>query len=154
MSGSDDIDIREANINEIIDLRWRILRGGLPRTTAIFPLDEDPTTHHFGAFVKATGENVGCASFSRREWEGKSAWQLRGMAVSDELRGQGIGTRMLELAESVLRGENFSNQLWCNARTPATPFYEKLGWKRVGEEFHIETAGPHYKMIKTLRENG
>ena len=141
--------IRLARIDEIIDLRWKILRAGLPRHTANFPLDEEPTTLHFGAFLE-NGQIVGCATFSRRPWQDKPAWQLRGMAVRDDFRGKGIGTRMLEYAESALRAGKFSNQLWCNARTPATKFYERLGWLKFGEEFEVEFAGPHFRMTKTL----
>jgi predicted GNAT family N-acyltransferase len=116
---------------------------------ADFPGDDEPTARHFGAFDSG-GEVVGCATFIRRPWQGKPAWQLRGMAVRDDLRGAGIGTRMLDVAERLLSREAYSDQLWCNARTPATKFYERLGWQKFGEEFVVETAGPHFKMIKTL----
>jgi predicted GNAT family N-acyltransferase len=143
------IEIRRARIDEIIDLRWKILRAGLGREFADFPGDDEPTTYHFGAF-NGSGEVVGCATFVRRPWQDKPAWQLRGMAVREDLRGGGIGAQLLEVAERALAEERFSNQLWCNARTPATKFYERLGWQKVGEEFIAETAGPHFKMTKAL----
>src|SRR5437870_5286205 len=121
-SPSDAITIRVARIDEIFDLRWNILREGMPREAANFPGDDEPGTFHFGAFDLA-GRNVGCASFMRRDWEGAPAWQLRGMAVSPELQKSGVGRRLLELAEATLPGANHSAQLWCNARTPAVPFY-------------------------------
>src|SRR5262245_28734176 len=114
--------IRDACAEEIIDLRWRILRAGLPREKAIFPGDDEPATHHFAAILD--DEVVGCASFMQNPWQGNPAWQLRGMAVREDLRGSGIGTRMLEHAEQVLARLEFSRQLWCNARTPAVAFYE------------------------------
>src|SRR5438067_4534687 len=139
------IVIRAASIDEIVDLRWKILRAGLPRDAANFPGDDEPTTLHVGAFLDDR-QIVGCAMLVRRPWQDEPAWQLRGMAVRDDLRGQGIGTRILEFAERTLAGQNYAAQLWCNARTPATSFYERLGWQKIGEEFHIESAGPHFKM--------
>jgi predicted GNAT family N-acyltransferase len=144
-----EVQIREARVEEIIDLRWKILRAGLPRETADFPGDDEPTTHHFAALCG--DQVVGCASFMRSPWQEKPAWQLRGMAVLEELRSAGIGARMLEDAEGVLAREGFSNQLWCNARTPAAKFYERHGWTKLGEEFHVEHAGPHVRMVKALR---
>jgi len=143
-----EIQIREARVEEIIDLRWRTLRTGLPREMASFPGDHEPTTHHFAAIDG--NDIIGCASFMQSPWENKPAWQLRGMAVSEGLRGAGIGTRMLEYAEQILACEGFSRQLWCNARTPAAKFYERLGWQKCGEVFLIEHAGPHFKMTKML----
>jgi GNAT superfamily N-acetyltransferase len=150
MSGDDQPVIRLATIDEIVDLRWRILRAGLPRETADFDGDREPGTVHVGAFLPDTGENVGCASFMRRAWQDQPAWQLRGMAVRDDHQGKGIGARMIAFAEETLSRQHHSNQLWCNARTPATHFYEKLGWQKFGGEFVVPTAGPHFKMTKQL----
>jgi hypothetical protein len=36
--------------------------------------------------------------------------------------------------------------VWCNARTPAVGFYEKLGFSTIGEEFELPPIGPHYLM--------
>ena len=142
------IIIREARVAEIIDLRWKILRTGLARELGSFPGDDEPTTLHFAA---VDGRDVvGCATFVRRDWRDRPAWQLRGMAVRDDLRGAGIGTRLLEIAEREIARQAYSNQLWCNARVPAVKFYERHGWTKAGEEFHVEHAGPHVKMIKTL----
>jgi GNAT superfamily N-acetyltransferase len=145
--------IRLAAIDEIVNLRWRILRAGLPRETADFDGDREPGTIHVGAFLSGTAENIACASFMRRPWQDQPAWQLRGMAVRDDYQGKGLGARMLAFAEQALRDRHHSNQLWCNARTPATHFYEKLGWQKFGEEFAVPTAGPHFKMTRQMRSD-
>jgi GNAT superfamily N-acetyltransferase len=150
MNSDSEIQVRLATIAQIIDLRWQTLRAGLPREMADFPGDEEPQTRHVAA-IDGLGKVVGCASFMQRPWQDRPAWQLRGMAVAERLQGRGIGARMLAFAEQVLATDGYSNQLWCNARTPATRFYERQGWKRVGDEFVVETAGPHYKMIKSLQ---
>jgi hypothetical protein len=42
--------------------------------------------------------------------------------------------------------------MWCHARVSARVFYEKLGFATLGDEFVLPVAGPHYVMIKDLRE--
>lgn len=138
--------VRQAKIDEIIDLRHRVLRQGLPREAAIFSGDDAPASLHFGAFLN--GQAVGCATFHFNQWQGRPAWQLRGMATDQEFRGKGVGRRVLELSEQTIQANSPVKLLWCNARTPARRFYEKLGWQAVGEEFFIETAGPHFRMFK------
>jgi GNAT superfamily N-acetyltransferase len=148
MESSPPIEIRIVELEPIIDLRWRILRAGLDRSTAYFDGDREPTTRHLAAF--SNGTVVGCATILQRPWQDRAAWQLRGMAVEPRFQGRGIGTMLLMEIESIVRRERHSLQLWCNARTPATAFYEKMGWSRVGDEFVIPTAGPHFKMRKAL----
>ena len=147
--GKVPVRIGLAKLADIIDLRHVVLRQGLGREAAIFEGDEAPSSHHFAAF--ADGKCVGCATFHLNQWEGKPAYQLRGMATAADFRSGGIGTELLKLAEETLRGVGPIRQLWCNARTPALNFYKKQGWKAIGEEFFIPTAGPHFRMTKALR---
>ncbi len=131
-------------------LRLEILRAGLPPESAIFPGDEAATTRHFGAFE---GENlVGIATLLEAPVPGTTtpALQLRGMAVSPALQGAGIGRVLVEACrrEAVARAIFL---LWCNARSDAAVFYEKMGFEKVGAEFEIESAGPHFVMQWRLR---
>lgn len=144
----ESIIVRRVPVEAILDLRHRILRAGLPPETARFEGDAEPTTHHLAA--ESHGRVVGCATILRRPWDGAPAWQLRGMAVEEDWQGKGVGRRLLEEAERLVRRERHSLQMWCNARTPATPFYRRLGWQTLGEEFVIPTAGPHLRMSKRL----
>jgi predicted GNAT family N-acyltransferase len=148
MSDPSVIQIRPASIQEILDLRWRILRAGLGREAANFDGDDEPTTLHFAAVADVA--IVGCVTILHRPWEDQPAWQLRGMAVEPALQRGGVGGRLLAIVETAVRAVPHSLQLWCNARTPATGFYRKHGWQLVGNEFEIPTAGPHVKMTKRL----
>lgn len=144
-----DVIIRAARADEIIDLRWRILRAGLERSTACFDGDDETTTHHFVA--EQDGRIIGCVTILRRPWDGQPAWQLRGMAVEPSLQRRGVGRQLVDVVESTVTEEPYSLQLWCNARTPASAFYQKLGWEIASGEFVIPTAGPHVKMTKRLK---
>jgi GNAT superfamily N-acetyltransferase len=140
--------IRPAKTEELIDLRHVILRKGLPRELAYFEGDDEPTTRHVVAEID--GRIVGCATILRRPWNGAPAYQLRGMAVVEGMQGHGIGTQLLVELERFVREEGFTLQVWCNARTPSSSFYEKHGWQIASKEFHIEHAGSHVKMTRLL----
>ncbi|HEY7087354.1 MAG TPA: GNAT family N-acetyltransferase, partial [Tepidisphaeraceae bacterium] len=87
MNTAPDILIRLARTPEILDLRWRMLRAGLPPDSANFDGDAEPTTHHFVA--EQDGKVIGCVTILRRPWEGRPAWQLRGMAVEPFVQSRG-----------------------------------------------------------------
>jgi GNAT superfamily N-acetyltransferase len=142
------IVIRDAHGAELVDLRHKVLRAGLPREEGIFKEDDWPTTLHAGAF--AGERNVGCATMMREAYKGQPAYRLRGMAVDPDFHRHGIGRRLLDLLETRVRETEHTSLLWCNARTPAVPFYKSMGWKVVSEEFDIPTAGPHFVMVKEM----
>jgi len=139
--------VRRVSADQIIDLRHVVLRNGLPRSEAIFPGDDSPSARHYGAFQN--DRLIGCVTLHLNEWEKQPAWQLRGMAVSSEVRKSGVGRAMIQVLERDL-DDSPVRQLWCNARVPAAAFYEKLGWEIVSEQFEIPTAGPHVRMTRRL----
>ncbi len=140
--------VRRVRPDEIVDLRWRILRGGLPRTEAIFAGDELPTSFHFAATTR--DRILCCATMHVNEWEAEPAYQLRGMATDNDCRGMGLGKRVLSAMEIAIATETPIRLLWCNARTPALEFYRKQGWEVRSAVFEIPTAGPHVRMTKRL----
>ena len=141
-------DIRIVSAEEVIAVRWPVLRAGLPRESAIFMGDTDVETRHFGAYV---GEQiVGVASIYRAELSEQpqaTAWQLRGMATLDAARGQGHGAALLVATEDYARRSG-AVLIWCNARVTAAEFYRRHGWQMLGEVFDIPSVGPHYKMLR------
>lgn len=139
--------IRTAAASEVIDLRHKVLRAGLPRETAMFPGDDAPTARHFVAEVD--GRIIGCVTLHLNEWNGERAWQLRGMAIEPTRQGSGIGAQLLCEAERSAAASEVK-QMWCNARVPASGFYTKHGWTTESDEFDIPTAGPHIRMSKRV----
>ena len=71
------------------------------------------------------------------------------MAVLKEWRGQGFGSAMLRklLQELTLRRQQKAQ---LNAQSSAVPFYEKFGFKVLGEEF-MEAGIPHVKMTFSFK---
>jgi GNAT superfamily N-acetyltransferase len=140
-----EIAVRRARQDEIIDLRHRVLRAGLPRSEAMFPGDDLPSSFHFAAVI---GESsvIGCATFHLNSWENAPAYQLRGMATDPPWAGRGVGKALLSFAIQSILAESTVHRFWCNARLIAIPFYQRMGWKIASELFEIPTAGPHYRM--------
>jgi predicted GNAT family N-acyltransferase len=145
---SGQLRVGEAPVEKIIDLRHRVLRQGLPRESAHFEGDDEPTTRHFAA-LSSREDVIGCATVVFNSWEGQPAWQLRGMAVDANFRGAGVGRRLLDAVEAHV-SRSSAPLLWCNARIGATEFYQRLNWVVVSEQFEIPTAGPHVRMMKRL----
>lgn len=74
------------------------------------------------------------------------------MAVLQDWRGRGVGTRMLEalLARAVGMG---LRRVLLHSQDHAAPFYERLGFVKVGDCF-MDAGIPHYRMDKNLPEGG
>jgi GNAT superfamily N-acetyltransferase len=133
-------------------LRQAVLRPHQRADELAFPGDDAADSWH-GAAVEASGRNVGVASISREARPGSSGagqWRIRGMAVVDDRRGQGIGAALLDAAIEHARRQGGS-LVWCNARLRAVPFYRRHGFEVVGEPFEPPDIGVHYQMILELR---
>jgi predicted GNAT family N-acyltransferase len=74
--------------------------------------------------------------------------QMRQMAVDEKVRGRGIGRMMVKYSEDFARKLGFQTTV-LHARETAVPFYEQLGYARVGDRF-TEVTIPHWVMVKGL----
>ncbi|HEY9071665.1 MAG TPA: GNAT family N-acetyltransferase [Candidatus Ozemobacteraceae bacterium] len=144
----DECQVCQVEVERILPLRQKILRAGMPGVSPRFPGDDAPGAVHLAALIG--DEIVGCVTFLMSEYEGRPAWQMRGMAVDTSRQGRGIGRRLLDQARAILGTVDSRRLWWCNARTTAVPFYRALGWETVSGEFEIPSIGPHYRMIYNL----
>jgi GNAT superfamily N-acetyltransferase len=76
---------------------------------------------------------------------------MRQVAVLPQLQGQGIGTMLVQYSENLARQAGFQRMI-LHARETAVPFYEKLGYARVGNLFE-EVTIRHWKMEKHLAQS-
>jgi len=107
-------------------------------------------TVHFAARVSET--IIGIASIYREpppSGTDANAWRLRGMATEPSRRNAGIGGKLLRACIAHVASQHGS-LIWCNARTPAVKFYERHGFRCIGEEFELPGIGPHYLMMKRM----
>ncbi len=76
--------------------------------------------------------------------------KMRQVAIDEQYQGAGIGSKMVEYAEAYALDLGY-NIMEMSARKTAVPFYLKLGYQTVGDEYE-EVTIPHYKMEKDLAE--
>lgn len=124
-----------------IELRYKVLRQPLGLNYAQEQLDAEKDESHFAAF---DGEKlVGCLLM--KAIDNKES-KMRQVAVDEDYQGKGVGKALVLYSEK-FAAENGFSVITLHARKTAIPFYEKLGYQVVGEEF-IEVAQPHFKMKK------
>lgn len=141
-----------ATSTQVAALRTEVLR---PNRSPDNPLryDEDDFATTIHVLMKTNDSIFAVATFMQHPSpvDEKLGFRLRGMAVSPDHQGLGIGTKLLENALQVLL-DRFPNieTVWCNARVSAVSFYEKSGFEKSGPEFEIDGVGPHFVMWRTL----
>jgi predicted GNAT family N-acyltransferase len=137
--------IKKITYNETMELRQKILRPHMHKNECIYIGDRALETAHFAAFSK-NNEIVGVASVYRQTESGKTAendWRFRGFATLEEVRGRGFGKELLQKSIHYVKRMQ-GKRIWCSARLSAIPFYEKFGFKKIGEEFDLPNIGLHY----------
>ena len=134
-----DVVIREVPIAQTRALRQAVLRP--TDTFEALAGHESPRAFAVGAFER---ERLLAVGFVAPEG-GPGSWRVRGMATVPEARGRGIGTAVLDALVTHAIDED-ATRIWCNARTPAVPLYERAGFRVASEEFELPEIGPHFVM--------
>lgn len=159
------VTVRAVPVEEVLDLRWHVLRPGRPRDTARVDGDEDPATVALAGWVVApdpagggTGPGPGrpgpvsTITLMTQEcpWRpGVPAVRLRAVATAAAVRGRGVGA--VVLAEALTRARAAGATLvWCHARAGALTFYTRAGFVVHGAEFDVPGIGPHLHLHVVL----
>jgi GNAT superfamily N-acetyltransferase len=145
-------NVKQISTEETIVVRHPVLRKGRPREDCYFAGDDNESTFHLGVFDN--NQLMGVATFLENNFSGLTGkqMQLRGMAVLENYQGKGLGAQLLKTAEEMILKKNIYT-IWCNARIVAVPFYEKLGYRVIGDSFIIPEIGIHFVMFKLLTQN-
>ena len=141
--GIKQIDYGTVQYAQMVELRSEVLRKPIGLDFTEEELDKEKDEILIGAFDE--DEMIGCCMLTKTE-EGEL--RLRQMAVKDDLQGTGIGASIISFAENLARDKGFG-KIVMHARDTAVGFYEKLGYKIVGDAF-TEVNLPHHKMEKPL----
>ena len=128
---------------QMVKLRDDILRKPLGLGFTPQELDEEKHNTLIAAFEEE--DILGCCMLVE---ENPQTVRLRQMAVLNDLQGKGIGRALMSFAENIARDLGYK-VLAMHARKNALGFYEKMGYKVVGDEF-LEVTIPHYVMEKQL----
>ena len=126
----------------IVELRRRVLRLPLGLNFTAEELAAEASQLHIGVF--ADGMVVACAGLVP---QGEKA-KIRQVAVEPHHHGHGLGTFVMEWAETEAR-QIGAREVVLHARSDVVPFYERLGYSVQGDEF-TEIGIPHRQMAKAL----
>ena len=137
------IDHGTPEYKQVIKLRNDILRRPLGLTFTDEELEKEKHNLHIAAFEDE--QMLGCCMLVE---EAPHTVRLRQMAVINDLQGKGIGRALMQFAENLARDRGY-RKITMHARKNAVGFYEKMGYRKFGDEFQ-EITIPHYVMEKEL----
>src|SRR5436190_18957964 len=135
------IDHGSPEYHKMVKLRDEILRKPLGLAFSREELEREKDDILVGAFED--DKILACCLLTKTDAE---TVRLRQMAVKNNQQGKGIGHSMMLFAETLARDKGFK-KLMMHARDSAIGFYEKQGYKTLGEQF-IEVSIPHHLMEK------
>lgn len=144
------MEIKFILARDTLGLRHNVLRPNQPFSACNYPGDNDENTFHVGCYLN--GELVCIASVYHEKnasFQQQRQYRLRGMATAPGHQRKGYARYLVQFILDELEKRN-SELLWFNARRNAFPFYEKLGFKFMGDTFEIEGIGPHKVMYKEI----
>ena len=137
------IDHGSGDYRQMVNLRLLLLRKPLGLSFEQEELDKEKDDILIGCFEDDKLE--GCCLLTKVDTK---TLRLRQMAVVSGLQGKGIGKVLTQFAENIARDRGYK-KIVMHARKTAIGFYEKLGYKKRGDEFK-EVTIPHYVMEKDL----
>ncbi|WP_034922576.1 GNAT family N-acetyltransferase [Gillisia sp. CAL575] len=144
--------IRLISASATYTVRNEVLRPGRPVTECYFTGDNSKGTFHLGLYKDKN--LIGVASFMKNSnpyFDSISQFQLRGLAILSEFKGQGLGSLLLKEGESKINKEEQDPFLWFNARVTAINFYKKHSYKSVGQTFEVPGVCDHIVMFKHFK---
>lgn len=141
--GLKQIDHGSKEYGQMVNLRYEIMRKPLGLVFSPEELTKEKNDILIGAFDE--DEMLGCCVLTDMN---KGCVRLRQMAVQKNMQGKGIGESIMRFAENLAHDKGYKT-LTMHARDTAIGFYEKYGYKVIGEQF-IEINIPHHIMEKKL----
>jgi len=137
------IDYGSPEYQQMVKLRDAVLRKPLGLIFTREDLESEKDNILIAAFEEE--RMLGCCMLVE---ESPGVVRLRQMAVLNALQGKGIGRALMNFAENIARDRGYKI-VRMHARNNSIGFYEKVGYKKKGDEF-IEITIPHYVMEKLL----
>lgn len=136
----------KTDLEEIIDLRYRILREpwGQSRESA----SDDKESEAVNAILRSeSGALIACGRLQKNS---ETKGQVRYMAVAKEWQGRGLGKLILHKLEQEALRLGLS-EIELQARENALEFYKCQGYHIQEKSFLLWGKIQHYLMLKELR---
>ena len=130
---------------EYYELRWRILRAPWRQPRG----SEKDDWEHLADHVTARDGHGRLLGVGRLHLNNPGEAQVRYMATEEDCRGRGVGLAVYRHLESIAARRHVA-RISLNARDSALGFYEKLGFKVVGEGPLLFGEIPHKAMVKEM----
>lgn len=139
------IEFGTPEFDRAVDLRDRVLRQPLKLEFTEEQIAEEFDQIHFACFSKSL-KLLACLTFQVKD---TNILKMRQVAVDPDIQNKSIGTQLVAFSEEWAKTNNF-NKIILHARDIAIPFYLKLKYKKVGNEFE-EVGIKHFAMEKSLK---
>jgi predicted GNAT family N-acyltransferase len=139
-----EIDYHSIEYDMELKLRDAVLRKPLGMSIYNDSLASEKDDLHLGAFID--NRLVGTLILTSID---NNTVRMRQVAVAQTWQHRHIGTQLVRFAESLAIQKGYALML-LHARKSAVPFYQKLGYEIIGDEF-VEISLPHFGMQKQLQ---
>ena len=128
------------------DLRWQILRAPWQQPKGSEQDEFEPNAFHVMAKTD-TGDIIGVG---RIHCLRANTWQIRYMAIAENYRGAGIGSKILKKLEDYAQS-NGAVEITLNSRTSTLDFYLRHDYQIAGDAPTLFGEITHKNMRKILR---
>jgi len=141
----EQVDFGTPECDDILRLRYDILRKPLNMEFEVNDIAEEYTDIHLGCYHAHHQQLLGCLLLRPVD---NHTMKMRQVAVDEDYQGAGIGKMLVDYSEKLCKAHEIQ-QIKLHARMNAVPFYEKMGYLKKGKLFK-EVGIDHYLMYKNL----
>lgn len=132
-------------MDTMVDLRNRVLRVPLNLQFNADDIASEWSQHHFGLF-SMQHELIACAIL--KPAKDPNEIKMRQVAVEPLHQKKGVGKKLIDNLEKWSKEQGYG-KIVLHAREVSIPFYEKAGYKKIGQPFE-EVGLDHFFMQKSL----
>ncbi|MFZ1703269.1 MAG: GNAT family N-acetyltransferase [Saprospiraceae bacterium] len=138
------LDFGSPEMDEALYLRDKELRQPLKLEFEVIDIEKEWDSYHIGAYHK-DGILLGILILKPVD---HLKIKMRQVAIHNEAQNKGIGSILVTYSEHFARSKGFKI-MELSARLKAVPFYQKLGYSKMGKLFQ-EVGIDHYYMHKKI----
>lgn len=148
MTESAKMEVRKVTTDNELQQAFQIREKVFVQEQQVAPEEEydeyEASATHYLAYSK---DNTACGTARWRET--RNGIKLERFAVLAPYRGQGAGATILhQMLVDIDKSEQANQLIYLHAQITAIPFYERFGFKKIGDEFE-ECNIKHFQMIRT-----
>jgi N-acetylglutamate synthase-like GNAT family acetyltransferase len=135
----------EDELDKYFSLRYEILRKPWNQPKSSTRDEWENNSIH----VLMLDENDKAIATGRLQLNSNDEGQIRSMSVRADSQGKGLGSQIIHYLERKAKEKNLT-QLFLDARINAVKFYEKNGYKVIGDSYLLFGVIKHFKMRKEI----